>query len=89
MKKIYCDIHLFDLHQRVYMVDTDHPDASVCIAISTIEELPKNLATLASTKNVSNIVLKGNKEYGKFISTEIKDYALNNYNKNNIEIEVM
>ena len=89
MKKIYCDIHLFDLHQRVYMMDTDAPDAAVCVAVSTVAKLPEILATLSATKNVNTIMLQGNKEYGKFISKEIKDYALNNYNKNNIEIEVI
>ena len=89
MKKIYCDIHLFDLHQRVFMMDTEAPDSSVCVAISTVAKLPETLATLSATKNVDTIVLQGNKEYGKFISKEIKEYALNNYNKNNIEIEVM
>ena len=26
MKRIYCELHLFDLHQRVYIVDTETGD---------------------------------------------------------------
>ena len=40
MKKVYCDLHIFDLSQKIYVYDTDTGDLE-CVALSTIEELPE------------------------------------------------
>jgi hypothetical protein len=39
MKRIYCELHLFDLHQKVYVVDTETGNKE-CVAIAPMEELP-------------------------------------------------
>ena len=40
MKRIYCELHLFDLHQKVYIIDTETGDKE-CVAIAPMEELPE------------------------------------------------
>ena len=49
MKRIYCELHMFDLHQRVYIIDTDTGDKE-CVAITTMEGLPEVISALSSEK---------------------------------------
>lgn len=89
MIQVYCPIHLFDLHQKIYIIDNTKDENSKCVAITTVEELPRTLADVCANRGAQKILLDGNKEYGKFISSTILEQAKTKYNLNNIEIEVI
>lgn len=102
MIQVYCPIHLFDLHQKIFVIDNTKDENSKCVAITTvkelprtladvctIEELPRTLADVCANCGAQKILLDGNKEYGKFISSTILEQAKTTYNLNNIEIEVI
>lgn len=59
---IYCDVFLFELHQKVYLLDTE-TDESKIISICSIENLFEELFSLCNKHQVSNIHLFGNEAY--------------------------
>ena len=59
---IYCDVFLFELHQKVYLLDTE-TDESKIISICSIENLFEELFSLCNKYQVSNIHLFGNEAY--------------------------
>lgn len=87
MKKIYCELHIFDLEQKIYIYDTETGDLD-CIAMTTIEELPEVITALSSEKNIPNIHLGGNLTYARMVSEDIVAYSNMHYSKNNIMVEV-
>lgn len=88
MKKIYCEIHMFDLHQNVYVVDPS-TDNKECVAITTLEELPEVINAICDAKKVFKVILSGNSVYGAAVSEDILAYSKKHYNWNNIEVEVL
>ena len=88
MKRIYCELHLFDLHQRVYIVDTETGDKE-CVAIASMEELPEVISAISNEKNVHHVYLAGNSVLGNAVSEDIVTYTKRNYNWNNIIVEVL
>jgi monoamine oxidase len=88
MKKIYCELHIFDLHQSVYIIDPSTGDKE-CIAIATMEELPEVISAISSEKKISKVLLSGNSVFGDTVSESIVKYSKKNYNWNNIEVEVL
>lgn len=88
MKKIYCDIHMFDLHQKIYIIDSETGDEE-CVAITTIEELPEIISAISNEKKVNNVLLSGNSIIGIAVSEDIISYSRTNYNWNNIKVEVL
>ena len=88
MKREYCEIHMFDLHQNVFIVDAstsvkDH------VAITTLEELPEVISAICDAKQVYKVTLTGNSVYGAAVSEDILAYSKKHYNWNNIEVEVL
>ena len=88
MKRIYCELHMFDLHQNVYIVDTDTGEKN-CVAITTMEELPEVISAICDNKEVYKVLLTGNSILSKAVSEDILAYSKKHYNWNNIEVEVL
>ena len=51
MKRVYCEIHMFDLHQNIYVVDPT-VGTKEQIAITTLEELPEVISAICDAKKV-------------------------------------
>ena len=88
MKRIYCELHLFDLHQRVYIIDTETGDKE-CVAIASMEELPEVISAISNEKSINHVYLAGNSVLGKAVSEDITTYSKIHYNWNNIIVEVL
>lgn len=88
MRKIYCELHIFDLHQRVYIVDTATGNKE-CIAITTLEELPEVINAISDSEKVHKVLLAGNSVFSATLSEDIVNYAKTHYSWNNIEVEVI
>ena len=88
MKRIYCELHMFDLHQRVYIIDPDTGDKE-CVAITTMEGLPEVISALSSEKKINHVYLTGNSVFGNAVSEDIVAYSKMNYSRNNIIVEVL
>ena len=88
MKRIYCELHLFDLNQKVYIVDLDTGEKE-CMAIATMETLPEVISAVSNEKKINHIYLAGNSVLGNAVSEDIIAYSKMNYNWNNIIVEVL
>lgn len=88
MKKIYCELHMFDLHQRVYIVDPTTGDKE-CVAIATMEDLPGVISSVSDEKDVKKVLLSGNSVLGSAVAEDIVSYCKLKYSKNDIEVEVL
>lgn len=88
MKRIYCELHMFDLHQKVYIVDIDTGDKE-CVAMAPMEELPEVISAISNEKKIDHVYLSGNSVFGKAVSEDILAYSKMNYSKNNIVVEVI
>ena len=88
MKRIYCELHLFDLHQKVYIVDIETGDKE-CVAIAPMEELPQVISAISNEKDVHHVYLAGNSVLGNTVSEDIITYSKRNYSQNNIKVEVI
>lgn len=88
MKRIYCELHLFDLHQAIYMVD---PSTGMKeeVAIATMEELPEVISAVCDAKKVYKVLLTGNSVLSNAVSEDILTYSKQHYNWNDIEVEVL
>lgn len=88
MKRIYCELHMFDLHQRVYVIDTETGEKE-CLAITTMEELPEVISAISNEKNVHHVYLAGNSVLSNLVSEDIVAYSKRHYSWNNIIVEVL
>lgn len=88
MKRIYCELHLFDLHQTIYMVNPSTGDKEQ-LAISTMEELPEVISAICDAKQVYKVLLTGNSVLSTAVSEDILTYSKKHYSWNNIEVEVL
>lgn len=90
MVKIYCELHLFDLYQKIYTVDMSSGEKTVR-GQATMEELPAAITALSNELKYNKVVLAGNSVLGKVVAEDIVEYAKRNYNwtDNNIEVEVL
>lgn len=88
MKKVYCDLHIFDLEQKIYVYDTENGSLE-CVALSTIEELPAVINAVCAETGIANVHLGGNLTYAHMVSEDIVAYSKMNYStKQNIVVEV-
>ena len=88
MKRIYCEIHMFDLQQNVYVVNPSTGDKE-CVAITTLEELPEVISAICDNKQIYKVLLTGNSVLSNAVSEDILTYSKKHYNWNNIEVEVL
>ena len=85
MKTIICNISMFELHQKVFLVENE---SNKEIAITSLEDLNINLVENCRKYNTSNIHLYGNEDYIKPLIEEILTYNESKYGYNEINIEV-
>jgi hypothetical protein len=88
MKRIYCELHLFDLNQAIYLVDPS-TGAKEQLALATMEELPEVISAICDNKQVYKVLLTGNSVLSNAVSEDILAYSKKHYSCNNIEIEVL
>ena len=88
MKRIYCELHLFDLNQHIYIVDTDTGEKN-CVAVTSAEQLPEVISAISNEKKVNKVYLAGNSIFAAMLAEDIVEYSKRNYNWNNIEVEVI
>ena len=88
MKKIYCELHLFNLDQTIYVVDPE-----TCykekVAVATMEELPEVISAVSDAQGLTKVWLSGNSIFGQAIKEDILTYTKQHYNWNDIEVEVL
>lgn len=87
MKKIYCDLHIFDLEQKIYVYDTETGDLE-CVAIAAIEELPEVINAISAETGIPTVHLGGNLTYAAMVSEDIVAYSKMHYSQNKIFVEV-
>lgn len=87
MKKLVCNFALFDLYQKVAVVDTA-TGAMEFVAIATLEELPEVLSATSNAKQIYNIHLYGSPTYARQLTEDILAFSNKNYSWNTLEIEV-
>ena len=56
MKKIYCELHMFDLHQTIYIINTETGDKEV-VAKAALEEIPQVVSAISNEQNIFKILL--------------------------------
>ena len=88
MRKVYCELHIFDLHQNVYVVDMQTGNKER-VAITTIEELPEVINAVCNDKKIYKVLLSGNSVMGDAIAEDVINFAKKNYGWNNIKVEVL
>ena len=88
MKKIYCELHLFDLNQTIYIVDLE-TGYKAAIAVATMEELPEVIRAVSNTCKICDIMLSGNSVLGNAVAEDILAYNKIHYGCNNINVEVL
>jgi hypothetical protein len=88
MKRIYCELHLFDLNQAIYVVDPS-TGAKEQLALATMEELPEVISAICDNKQIYNVLLTGNSVLSNAVSEDILTYSKKHYSWNNIEVEVL
>jgi hypothetical protein len=88
MKKLYCELHLFNLDQQIYIIDPESGYKEQ-VAIATMEELPEVLCAICDSKDISKIWLSGNSVFGQAIKEDVLSYTKQHYSWNDIEIEVL
>lgn len=88
MKKICCNIHMFDLNQHINIIDTDTGE-NICVAVATMEELPEVISAISNERNITNVVLSGNSIFSAAVSEDIIAYSKMHYCWNNIKVEVV
>ena len=88
MKKVYCDLHIFDLSQKIYVYDTETGSLE-CVAIASIEELPEVINAVCAETGIPTVHLRGNQSSANMVSEDILAYSKMNYShQNNLVIEV-
>lgn len=85
MKKIYCNINLFTIEQKVYIIDTETGE-SVCVATTEVEQLPEVISALSNEKGIFDIHLDGGPAYGATVAQDIATFAKSFYSHNELNI---
>ena len=88
MKKVYCELHMFDLNQTIYIVNPE-VGSKEAVAVATMEELPEVISAICDAKKVFKVTLAGNSVYGAAVAEDLLAYSKKHYSWNNIEVEVM
>ncbi len=88
MKRIYCELHMFNLHQTIYVIDPETGEKQ-SIAITTMEELPEVISAICDSQKVYKVMLTGNSVFSAAVAEDIITFSKKHYNWNNIEVEVL
>lgn len=83
---ILCNIFMFDLHQRIILVDeTGNMNE---IAIANLDNLSTTIADVCSQYKINKVHLIGNKDFSSAVAENICMYSATKYGNNCIEVEV-
>ena len=85
-KQIICTVSMFDLHQRVKLINEDGQEKD--IAITTLGDLAETITDCAMKYATPNIHLFGYDSYLSNVVKNIKKYALARYSQESIHVEV-
>lgn len=88
MKKIFCDIHLFSMNQKIYIVNPEE-GKQVHVGTAVLEGLPGTICALSKEYDVKKVILGGNSILGNAIAEDIHAFAKMNYSNDEIEVEVL
>ena len=88
MKRVYCELHMFDLEQTVYIVDPSTGNKEQ-VAITTMEELPEIISAICDNRQIYKVMLTGNSIFGAAVAEDVVAYSKKHYSWNNIEVEVL
>ena len=89
MKKIYCELHLFDLNQTIYVVDPE-TGSKAAVAMATMEELPEVICAVCNNRRICDVLLSGNSILGSAVAEDVMAYSKIHYGEcNNIKVEVL
>lgn len=88
MKKIYCELHMFDLNQRIFIVDPE-TGYKEQVAMAPMEELPEVISAISSERHINQVLFAGNSIFGEAVSEDVVTYSKLNYNNNEIKVEVL
>ena len=85
---IYCEPFMFDLHQRIYLIDDD--GAITEVATTTLDELGIAIITMCDKYNITEVKLRMPlDELSEALVEIIYDTNLALYGKNIINVEVI
>lgn len=87
-KFIVVSINLFTAEQLILMY-SEAKGISKEIARVELAKLPEVVVSLAVGQKISDIKLVGNYNYATAIEQEIQTYAIKEYGKNELNIEIM
>ena len=88
MKKIvYCNLVLYELHQKIYLADLDKKEEGQVVSLTTTENLSKDILNICNKYQVSNVYLFGNETYLSKVAEEIRTNGQTEYIKS-INVEV-
>ena len=85
-KMIVVPINLFRLAQEILIIDEDTTKTFAEVELS---ELPDVITEAANAFNINNIRIVGNQNYATALLNEIKEYTLQNYSNNNLNITIV
>lgn len=88
MKKIFCDLHMFDATQQIFIMDTE-TGSMEHITTTTLEELPEIISAVCFSKDLDEVLLTGNSIYCSAVAEDVVTYSKMNYNSKNIKVEVL
>ena len=88
MKRVYCELHLFDLNQKIYIIDSSTGDKEL-VAQVAMEGLPEAISAISSEKKIPKVFLAGNSLLGAAVAEDVVEYSKRFYNWNNIKVEVL
>lgn len=83
---ILCNIFMFDLHQRVILVDETGNMKE--IAIANLDNLSTTIADVCAQYNIDKVHLIGNKDFSSAVAKNICTHSATKYGNNCIEVEV-
>lgn len=85
MKTIICYFNLFDMSQKILILNEDKEEL---IAMATLDSLGESIADVCKVYNINKVHLYGNEEYASSLIDEIDTHTGAAYSNNLIEIEV-
>ena len=88
MKKIFCELHMFDTEQKIFVMDTETGSLDY-VASASIVELPEIISAACDNKNLDSVLLKGNSVYSAAVAEDIIAFSKIHYKNHDIEVEVL
>ncbi len=85
-KVIIISLNLFKLEQEIMIIDQEGTHGLALVDFSHLPEVVVEACNVFSTNNIKII---GNRNYAVAISSEINEYAIQNYSNSNLNISIL